>query len=276
MESAEAARRRSSVAASAACVESAATAAGAFDASGLTVYLKDVVTLCLENRPEDPVAFVAEYLRRVTRGASPVSRACQYLRLAPHHRRAFVDNAVVAHAVLCGDATGGAAKRPGVHPEDHRAVLREICARLPPRVARTAARGDGARRRRVAKPNAEGDGPFDNTDAPYASVDFFEFAGSVRACLAFEELLGELEETLRRETTESSDFDAARPMAREALLRAAETAAGGTEGGGGRDARAEAFLEAVGVALEAIPEAAVTFERFASELFVAMTPDADF
>ena len=71
MESAEAARRRSSVAASAACVESAATAAGAFDASGLTVYLKDVVTLCLENRPEDPVAFVAEYLRRVTRGASP-------------------------------------------------------------------------------------------------------------------------------------------------------------------------------------------------------------
>ena len=151
--------------------------------------------------------------------------------------------------------------------------MREICARLPPRVARIAARGDGARRRRVAKPNAEGDGPFDNTDAPYASVDFFEFAGSVRACLAFEELLGELEETLRRLTT---DFDAARPMAREALLRAAETAAGGTEGGGGRDARAEAFLEAVGVALEAIPEAAVTFERFASELFVAMTPDADF
>ena len=30
------------------------------------------------------------------------------------------------------------------------------------------------------------------------------------------------------------------------------------------------------VALEAIPEAAVTFERFASELFVAMTPDAEF
>jgi hypothetical protein len=92
--------------------------------------------------------------------------------------------------------------------------------------------------------------------------------------LAFEELLGELEETLRRQTTESSDFDAARPVAREALRRAAETAAGGSEGGGGRDARAEAFLEAVDVALEAIPEAAVTFERFASELFVAMTPEA--
>ena len=48
---------------------------------------------------------------------------------------------------------------------------------------------------------------------------------------------------------------------------AAETAAGG------RDARdAETFLEAVDVALGAIPEATVTFERFASELFVAMTP----
>ena len=81
MESAEAARRRSSAAASAACVESAATAAGAFDASGLTVYLKDVVTLCLENRPSDPVAFIAEYLRRVTHRTTPVSRACQYLRL---------------------------------------------------------------------------------------------------------------------------------------------------------------------------------------------------
>ena len=42
-----------------------------------------------------------------------------------------------------------------------------------------------------------------------------------------------------------------------------------------RDARdAETFLEAVDVALGAIPGGTVTFERFASELFVAMTPEA--
>ena len=30
----------------------------AFDTSGLTIYLKDVVTLLLENRPADPIVFV--------------------------------------------------------------------------------------------------------------------------------------------------------------------------------------------------------------------------
>ena len=250
MESAEAARRRSSAAASAACVESAATAAGAFDASGLTVYLKDVVTLCLENRPSDPVAFIAEYLRRVTHRTTPVSRACQYLRLAPHHRRAFMDNAAVAHAGLCA-GSNKTQTPPLVRPEDHLLVLRETCARLPRRVVETAARAALSRRFR---------------DETVVGLDFFEFAGSVRACLAFEELLGELEETLSSISSIASD--APRPVARDALRAAAETAAGG------RDARdAETFLEAVDVALGAIPEADVTFERFASELFVAMTPE---
>jgi len=254
MESAEAARRRSSAAASAACVESAATAAGAFDASGLTVYLKDVVTLCLENRPSDPVAFIAEYLRRVTHRTTPVSRACQYLRLAPHHRRAFMDNAAVAHAGLCA-GSNKTQTPPLVRPEDHLLVLRETCARLPRRVVETAARAALSRRFR---------------DETVVGLDFFEFAGSVRACLAFEELLGELEETLSSiELRGASAADAARPVARDALRAAAETAAGG------RDARdAETFLEAVDVALAAIPGATVTFERFASELFVAMTPEA--
>ena len=268
MESAEAARRRSSAAASAACVESAATAAGAFDASGLTVYLKDVVTLCLENRPSDPVAFIAEYLRRVTRRTTPVSRACQYLKLAPHHRRAFMDNAAVAHAGL--SAGSNKTPSPGVRPEDHLLVLREMCARLPRGVAETAASAALSRRFRETT-TVVGAG----TGGARDGVDFFEFAGSVRACLAFEELLGELEETLSIELRGASASDAARPVAREALRAAAETAAGGEEGGGGRDARdAETFLEAVDVALGAIPGATVTFERFASELFVAMTPEA--
>ena len=268
MESAEEARRRSSAAASAACVESAATAAGAFDASGLTVYLKDVVTLCLENRPSDPVAFIAEYLRRVTHRTTPVSRACQYLKLAPHHRRAFMDNAAVAHAGLC--AGSNKTQTPGVRPEDHLLVLREMCPRLPRRVVETAARA--ALSRRFHDETVVGAG----TGGARDGLDFFEFAGSVRVCLAFEELLGELEETLSSiELRGASASDAARPVAREALRAAAETAAGGEEGGGGRDARdAETFLEAVDVALGAIPGGTVTFERFASELFVAMTPEA--
>ena len=246
MESAEAARRRSSAAASAACVESAATAAGVFDASGLTVYLKDVVTLCLENRPKDPVAFIAEYLRRVTRRTTPVSRACQYLKLAPHHRRAFMDNAAVAHAGL--SAGSNKTPSPGVRPEDHLLVLREMCARLPRGVAETAASAALSRRRRRDRRRRRNRRCEDG-------VDFFEFAGSVRACLAFEELLGELEETLSIELRGASPRRTRRDRwHREALRAAAETAAGGEEGGGGRDARdAETFLEAVDVALGAIP-----------------------
>lgn len=81
----------------------------AFDRSSLTVYLKDVVTLVLENRPADPIAFIADYLRRVLSGASPVSRAYQYITLSPHHRQAFMDNAVVAFSVLDagGEKEGG-------------------------------------------------------------------------------------------------------------------------------------------------------------------------
>ena len=81
----------------------------AFDRSSLTVYLKDAVTLVLENRPADPVGFIADYLRRVLSGASNVSRAYQYLTLSPHHRQAFMDNAVVAFSVLDtgGDDTRG-------------------------------------------------------------------------------------------------------------------------------------------------------------------------
>ena len=84
----------------------------AFDRSSLTVYLKDVVTLVLENRPADPIGFIADYLRRVLSGASSVSRAYQYLTLSPHHRQAFMDNAVVAFSVLdAGERDGVAGKR---------------------------------------------------------------------------------------------------------------------------------------------------------------------
>ena len=74
-----------------------------FDRSQLSVYLKDVVTLALENRPEDPIAFASDYLRRVLGGAGAVARAHQYLSLSPHTRRAFTDNALLAFEVLSGD-----------------------------------------------------------------------------------------------------------------------------------------------------------------------------
>ena len=95
-----------------------------FDRSNLTVYLKDVVTLVLENRPEDPVAFVADYLRRVLSGASPLSRAYQYLTLSPHYRQAFVDNATVAFSVLDAGPRG-------LTGADHAELLRALLSDAP-------------------------------------------------------------------------------------------------------------------------------------------------
>jgi hypothetical protein len=35
------------------------------DKTGVTTVLKDMMTLLLENRPEDPIRFIADYLKNV-------------------------------------------------------------------------------------------------------------------------------------------------------------------------------------------------------------------
>ena len=197
----------------------------AFDASSLTVYLKDAVALVLENRPDDPVAFIAEYLRRVLHGASPVARAHQYLTLSPHHRDAFVDNAVVAHDVL-GAASG---PRGVVTGAQHAALLERLCEDFPPETRRVTV--DAFAR------------------APDDAVDFFEFLGGAKTCRAMAVLLEELDEEERRGGREGGgregegegggeDKDAA-AAARDALAAevaraaAAELRGGGGGGGGG-------------------------------------------
>ena len=182
------------------------------------MYLKDAVALVLENRPDDPVAFIAEYLRRVLHGASPVARAHQYLTLSPHHRDAFVDNAVVAHDVL-GAASG---PRGVVTGAQHAALLERLCEDFPPETRRVTV--DAFAR------------------APDDAVDFFEFLGGAKACRAMAELLEEFDEEERRGGREGEgegggeDKDAA-AAARDALAaevaRAAAAELRGRGGGGG-------------------------------------------
>ena len=45
------------------------------DRYGVTAYMKDVVTLLLENRPPEPIDFIADYFRTVIQGSSPLLRA---------------------------------------------------------------------------------------------------------------------------------------------------------------------------------------------------------
>lgn len=238
MESSDGACRGSSAAAS--CVASAFATVGpsSFDKSGSTVYLKDMVSLVLENKPTDPVEFVSDYLRGVLRGSSPVSRAYQYVRLAPHHRRAFHDNCVVAHAGL-SQANGS---RDTADLETHLLLLEKLCSDL----------GDETVAATVL--DALGRGTT-QTRRTGESLLFEEFVTSVRGVLAFEELLLELRDALGMDDLISQDFKNTSPKAlrvsREAVLETARKL--------GHDERAEAFREAVMLAIGKVSNGNDTF-----------------
>ena len=70
------------------------------DRCGVTAYLKDVVTLLLENQPAKPIDFLADYFRTVIQGSSPLLRAYRYVRLASPSQDAFTDNLVAAYHAL--------------------------------------------------------------------------------------------------------------------------------------------------------------------------------
>ena len=70
------------------------------DRCGGTAYMKDCVTLLLENRPDEPLTFMGDYFRTVTQPSSPLLRAYRYIRLTPLDRPAFPDNLVAAYAAL--------------------------------------------------------------------------------------------------------------------------------------------------------------------------------
>lgn len=78
------------------------------DRHGVTAYMKDVVTLLLENRPASPIAFISKYFRTVTQGSSPLLRAYRYIQLAGPQHSSFVDNLVAAYVALdCRRGTNG-------------------------------------------------------------------------------------------------------------------------------------------------------------------------
>ena len=97
------------------------------DRCGVTAYMKDVVTLLLENRPAQPIEFICKYFRTVTQGtSSPLLRAYRYVQLAQPHQPAFVDNLVAAYAAL--DSRRGASSVTGTEVAR---LLRLVCADCP-------------------------------------------------------------------------------------------------------------------------------------------------
>lgn len=133
------------------------------DRYGVTAYMKDVVTLLLENRPSSPIAFMAKYFRTVTQGSSPLLRAYRYIRLANPSQDAFVDNLVSAYVAL--DARRGVS---GVTGAELLRLLRLLCAECPIDVTRSLLL------------------LIDRTESD--PVCFEEFSSAVRAGLLYDEL----------------------------------------------------------------------------------------
>ena len=104
------------------------------DRYGVTAYLKDAVTLMLENHTTSPVEFLAQYFQTVSRGSSAVLRAFRYVRLAPPSLPAFGDNVCAAYAAL--DARRGGASS-GVSGAELLRLLRLVCADCPLDVSRS-------------------------------------------------------------------------------------------------------------------------------------------
>lgn len=131
------------------------------DRCGVTAYMKDVVTLLLENRPAQPIAFIAKYFKTVTQGSSPLLRAYRYIQLAPPSHTAFVDNLVAAYVAL--DARRGASHVSGA---EVLRLLRLLCGDCPIDVAASLLRHLG---------HAESD-----------PILFEDFSSIVRAGLKYE------------------------------------------------------------------------------------------
>lgn len=134
------------------------------DKSGVTAYMKDVVTLLLENRPSAPIAFICRYFKSITQGGtSPLLRAYRYIQLAPPKQAAFVDNLVAAYLAL--DSRRGASNVSGA---ELLRLLRLLCANCPLDVSLPLLHELG---RSESEP-----------------VAFDEFAAVVRAGLLYEDL----------------------------------------------------------------------------------------
>eukprot|EP00755_Sulcionema_specki_P014877 Sspe_Gene.57863::Locus_31750_Transcript_1_1_Confidence_1.000_Length_924::g.57863::m.57863 len=133
------------------------------DKYSVTAYLKDVVTLLLENRPDSPVEFIADYFRNVIQGTSPMIRSYRYIKLTKRNRQAFWDNLVAAYATLDEKRGGGV----GLTGADMYRLLQLLCSDFPSDIVSSVL------------------AVLEKTEQ--CLVPFDQFAAGVHACLLYEE-----------------------------------------------------------------------------------------
>lgn len=155
-----------------------ANSAEYLERSGVSAYLKDVVTLLLENRPSSPIPFIADYFQHVVQGSSPLMRAHRYIRLCERSSEAFMDNLVAAYMALDPSAktlSGSSLQPPHVTVAAYSRLVQLLSADLPVDVAFVvlAALGPGKREQ--------------------DEVSFAQFVAGIEACLHYEDFFEEAE-----------------------------------------------------------------------------------
>lgn len=170
----------------------------------MTAYMKDMVTLLLENRPDKPINFITDYFRNVLAGSNPLTRAIRFIRLSPAGHPAFEDNLVSAYAALDG-------RRGHIAAGDLHKLLRLLCSEAPLNIARPILT------------------ILDKRDTD--TISFTEFACSVRATIELDETLCRAEALLAVVTgAVGSPGPSSAPAA---VSRAAVAARVGRDTGGG-------------------------------------------
>ena len=100
------------------------------DRFGITAYLREVLSLVLENRPQAPVEFVAEYFRNAVQGSSYLHRAYRLVCMTDRGRPGFLGNVIKAHQVLA-HRKGSI----GVTGEEMTKLLSLICHNFPSNIS---------------------------------------------------------------------------------------------------------------------------------------------
>lgn len=158
------------------------------DMCGVTAYIKDVMTLLVENRPANPIEFMADYFRNAANGTDPLTRAHRMVRLTDPRQPAFQDNLVTAFTILRANEPS----QQGISGREYGRLLRLLSADLPVEVV---------------------DPIFQALGKTYIdSIEFPSFCSGIKQCLSFEELLqiaGRLFDMCEKDLNHTIDASAA-------------------------------------------------------------------
>ena len=75
---------------------------------GAGIAFRDAMSKIIENRPADPISFLADYFHNLSTREDGIKRAIQEIRLTEYGKQAFAANLVNAYEILANDNTSNA------------------------------------------------------------------------------------------------------------------------------------------------------------------------